>query len=73
MEVRVKSTEAQLRAKRVYAEKNKGKARLPGSFLNDETAKKLEQLAIIMGTKMAAIEAAIDLLHKEKIKDGSRE
>lgn len=66
----LKSTEAQLRAYRNYKEKNKGKARLPGGFLNDDTAQKLEELAALKGTKMAVINEAIALLHQTEIKNG---
>lgn len=61
-----KQTEAQRRADKNYREKNKGKARLPGGFLNDVTAQQIEWLAVIKGTKMAAITEAIDLLYKQE-------
>lgn len=63
----LKSTSAQLRARKNYTEKNKGRSRLPCGYLDNETARKLEELAAIKGSKMAAINSAIALLYdKEK-------
>ena len=42
-----KKTEAQRRADKNYREKNKGKARLPGGFLNDDIAKKAAELDLV--------------------------
>lgn len=62
----LKSTPAQLRARKNYTEKNKGRARLPCGYLDDETARKLEELAAVKGSKMAAINSAIALLYQQE-------